>query len=460
MNGRKLNNVLSEPELPLLESLSDDEYEKIIKNFRYCCQEFKFFIKGKPRTWYTIVIRENNSDLIAKLTGYEDVLYARSEEDFRKRYPRKGEILCVCQFLQYVFIDNYKIYKIRNIRYLTKKMVENWLDDYATTVLPSGEFPREPTVEAHRNAVCQFLYMVCRMLNKEMKHLKKDDLLKKVYDTGGEKGGSMMKPFYRVQVTSYDVDTGLQRLIRDMPSAIIPIFIKVAQRDDPELVFAIILSCYMGFREGEVCNVRQDNGIYGQCFYYTRDFGEATGLVIDLGVEYALRSDGISVGNIKRERMSPAFANFVNIVEKFHDRHMELIRDKPCEESMPMFPNIYKNGKRGVYMAMTDENYAKRIDKIQKTVLDYCKYSNDINLQRFRDKIVALGLSWGAHAFRHWFSVRLLQYGCNWQTLMFYRGDNDERSAKDYVLNKEELLRDYKAANDELGFLIREIRER
>ena len=447
-------------ELPVPKYLNDEEYSSIIKRFRYSYQKFNYNKNGKSRTWYAMVIRDNDSELIVKFTGYEDVLYSRSEEDFTKRYPRKAEILCLCQFFQYVFIDNYKIYKIRDITQITRKMVENWIDDYATTVLPSGEFPREKTVEVHRNTICQFLYMVCRMLKRKMKHLKKDDLLKKVYDVGGEKGGPRMQPFYRIRATSYDVDTGLQRLIRDMPVAIIPIFLRIAERDDPEIVFAVILSCYMGFREGEVCNTRQDGSYFGKSFYFTRDFGEATALQVDLGDEFALRSDGVEIGKIKRERYSGAFTNFVKVISYYYDKHMELIKDKPCEDSMPMFLNKYKDSKTGVYMAMTNENYAKRIQKILDRVLECCRYSDNLDLQRFYDKMVAFNSSWGAHAFRHWFSVRLLQYGCDWKQLMYYRGDNDERSAIDYVNNKDELLKDFEDTNEELGFLIKEVRRR
>ena len=113
-----------------------------------------------------------------------------------------------------------------------------------------------------------------------------------------------------------------------------------------------------------------------------------------------------------------------------------------------------------MYMAMTNENYAKRIQKILDRVLECCRYSDNLDLQRFYDKMVAFNSSWGAHAFRHWFSVRLLQYGCDWKQLMYYRGDNDERSAIDYVNNKDELLKDFEDTNEELGFLIKEVRRR
>ena len=127
---------------------------------------------------------------------------------------------------------------------------------------------------------------------------------------------------------------------------------------------------------------------------------------------------------------------------------------------MPMFLNKYKNGKTGVYMAMTDENYAERIQKILERVLELCRYSDNLDLQRFYDKMASFNSTWGAHAFRHWFSVRLLKHGCSWQQLMDFRGDNDERSAIDYVINKDELLKDFEDTNEELGFLIKEVGRR
>lgn len=439
--------------------MDDAEYGAIIKKFHYSYYKFYYTERDRMRVWRAIVIRYKEGGLIAKFTGYEDLLAARIELGIKRRKPNREEIICICQFLQYVLIDNYERFRIRDIREVTKSMVQLWLNEYASKPTRNGYYPREQTIVFYRNTVCQLLWMLCHMYAKKMKYLRKSDVLEKHYIEKITKNGyekqNKITLLYKLYADCYDTGTGLRKLNRDMPGIIIPLFIRIAEVHDPEMVLAIVLSSYMGFREGEICNVRQDYSIFGQGFYFTREEGEVTSIQVNLLKEYPLRSDGIPVGSIKRKRTASAFGAFVPVIAFYYQRHMELIKDKPCEDSKPMFFCRYKSGKTGVYMAMTVDDYRKRINRLFEKVLDYCKYSDNLELQAFRDKMISMQYTWGAHAFRHWFTVRLIQYGVSVAQLQELRGDNSEKSAQDYLKEKGELYKEFRHKNDELGCLFR-----
>ena len=450
----------SRDELPSVirktKEIPDEEYARIIKRFEYSCLEYQYTEMDKREFWYAIVVREKSSGAVIKLTGYEDLLLSKPKQGFHNRKPTREELYYITNFLQYALIDNYGVYKARDVREIRIEMVEQWLREYASTPTTQGFFPRKEAVVRHRNTVCMFLWLLCGVYKKKMKYLKKKDILEMKYVL--QKNGEwtvrepIPMPLYKIPIPCFDVDTGLRALVRDMPSIILPVFIEICQREDPELTFAVILASYMGLRGGEVCNTRQLYSMYGPGIIITREDGEITAIQIDLHKEFALRSDGVKVGGIKRARYATAFGRFVPVVAHFYEKHLKLIEGKTCEPSMPMFMNRY--AKNGVYMAMTVDNYHKRVGKIFDKVLDVCKYNPKRELQAFRDGVLQ-NRHWGAHAFRHWYTVRLVQFGCTSEQLMDFRGDGQIKSSETYIKNKKELFKEFKEVNDELGYLIR-----
>lgn len=437
----------------------DAKYARIIKGYRFTLYKFSHVADGRMCEKWMIVIRHVRSGLIVNFTKYEDLLLYRRVKDFNVWSGNPAELWCLCQFLQYVLIDNYEKFCIRDIRDVTKDMIQQWVWEYAATPLRNGEYPREESVAMHRNIVCQFIWLMCN--EKTMRRISKEDVMtahyvEKRYGTGYQ--NTMRKEFeYRIGYRCYDQETGLKSLNRDMPDEFIPLLIKVSEVYDPQIAFAVVLQADGGFRNGEICSMRRVGSKYGDGIIRTIEDGEVTAIQFDISKEFALRDDK-KTGGIKKERLQEIFGPFVPIVEKYYQKHLKQIRDKPCDDSMPMFLNKYPD-KNGVYQAMTVSGYRKRVKKLFDLALEQCRNSSKPELVRYYDKMKAMNFTWGPHAFRHWYTVRLIQYGCDATLLKDFRGDKSELSAQTYMKEKGVLRKEYNTKMDELGKLIRTEKE-
>lgn len=63
--------------------------------------------------------------------------------------------------------------------------------------------------------------------------------------------------------------------------------------------------------------------------------------------------------------------------------------------------------------------------------------------------------TWGAHAFRHWFSVALVLEGYDEIMLQNARGDKSIKASEDYLRNKGELMKLYKQSSTRLQDIFR-----
>ena len=132
---------------------------------------------------------------------------------------------------------------------------------------------------------------------------------------------------------------------------------------------------------------------------------------------------------------------------------------KPCDDSMPMFVNKDIDKNTGRYEAMTVAGYRERVKRIYEKVLEWCKNSKDKELNRFYDKMTSMNYSWGPHSFRHWYTVRLVQYGCDAVQIKDFRGDKEITSSETYLKEKGSLRKEFEHKSDELGLVLKGIRE-
>lgn len=445
--------------------VAEDAYQKFLNNFEYGIYHYQYIVDNESRDWSAVVIRHKDTKVPVQFTGYEDLLHKSCLRHFRIRSSNKSEAECIVQFLQYILFDNYEKYKIRDIHDVTMEMAEQWIYDYAGTMGANGRYPNEKTVARHMETVSRFLWMMCDQDKKKMKYIKKNDVLIRHPIEKRINGGWQQTPNYSIEymlpVPCKDKRTGLISLNRDMPDEIVPLFIDMALVYDPEMAFPIILATQMGLRSGEICYMRQPGSCYNDSFIKTIEDGVVTTIQVDLTKERVMRSDGKSVGKIKRERTQEAFSNFVEVIEFYYQMHMKLIKDKPCEAYKPLFLNKTIDVSTGCYMAMTVGNYRYRIMQLYEKVLEQCKYSDSINLQRFYARMTSGHYTWGPHSFRHWFTVRLLTFLDDTKITMLrdLRGDENLDSAATYLKNKGKLFDQYKEVNDEIGNMIRAVGE-
>lgn len=136
--------------------------------------------------------------------------------------------------------------------------------------------------------------------------------------------------------------------------------LRQAKIHDPMLYFAIVCGITAGTRPGETMNLRRtDSPLSLEPGIKLRWMGTAVEEVcLDLTREFRLRSDGVSVGRIKKERSVSIYRPFIAEFMDAYRFHMSLISSTPYEkEYAPIF--LTRNGK-----AMGEDTYRKRFQRL------------------------------------------------------------------------------------------------
>ena len=391
-------------------------FKNYLKDVVFKVKETSYTVNGELFIRQFIVLCDKKTDLIIYFTNYADyVLYLR---DIDMSYSAKNEngMFAVVQFLNYAFLDNFEKYHIFAIEDVKEQMIKDFLEDYSNSLTKSNRYPKKETVIMKRNQISDFFYNACHYLKGEMKYLKKGDLKKKI--PGTKINDSKVVYEYPIKIR-YKEDTEPTSLYRDMPLEMVERFIKMAELYDPELVLAIVLMAYVGLREGEVCNLTRERSIYGPRVIFTLQAvteyidGKPTttqvcvSIEINLKKELILRSDGVSVGKIKRKREQPVFSGFNQLVFDYYQRHLKLTESKEIEEYGPLFIEKNKKSESGKYMALTKEAMVKRLKNLfwEKVYPSLLKDYNP-KFQEFYQHLKRH--SWGPHSFRHWYTVYLV----------------------------------------------------
>ena len=437
-----------------------NEYEKMIKNCVFKSVKTKYIENGELIERRAIALCDKESGLIIKQTDYADYILYRRHQDMDYAAKNDNGIYAAVQFLNYVLIDNYSVYRIKDIKEVTIDMVYDFLKAYSKRKTNRGEYPRKSTVKEKRNQISDFLYNMCYYFPEEMKNIKQEDIMDRITQRNID-GEKRIINDYKVKV-KYG-SRNRTKLYRDMPLEIVERFVKMAEIYDPEMVFAIILMAYGGLRGGEVCSLRLPyDSCYGPGIIISTTRNEIVlggkyhmiekcqAFEVDLTHEYLMRSDGIGTGFIKRERPQSFYTKFNDIIFHYYKKHLELMKDKPIEMYGPMFVNKTKNKKTGKYMALNKKELSKRIVNLfYDHVVPSLEHDSNVKFQLFYKQIQ--NGTWGIHSFRHWFTVYLVLLGCDAVTIQTLRGDSNVNSAQAYLRRKGELHMLYKEAVDEIA---------
>lgn len=433
-------------------------------NNRFVVKKVMITENQKKRYRYAIVLKNLDTSIPIAITDYADYVTCKTRDDCWVNSTNETYIYAVCGFLNFAFFDQKKAIEFHSISQVDKKLVKTYLDRYAAGKLgrfkDTGDYPTEVIVKSKRNAISLFLesYMVH---NPGVITACKPKDFMTVHRRKGLDGKYQKEYIYKIPVKLFcDRNRELKQLNRDMPISIYKRFIQLGEMYDPELVFAIVLGLFGGLREGEICNVRRVESCFGPgvimqiCKAPGEEKYECTSMQLDLRHEYRLRSDYVENGNIKRENPRSIYGPFTKTVYKYYCRHLDYIKDKPCNISKPMFLNKNPNRSTGLYEAMTVAGYRRRIQKLfYEHVLPSCQNDPDPDLAIFYQSMK--DHTWGAHSFRHWFTVFLLYMGVDdIQTLMELRGDRNPDSSRVYLARKGVLMAQYRSSIDKIGSLI------
>ena len=222
------------------------------------------------------------------------------------------------------------------------------------------------------------------------------------------------------------------KLLRNMPVEVVDVLIGQARISYPMITFALALQAYGGLRESEAMNVRQAKSPLSSTpgIILRRTGTSLSYFGVDLTREYSLRGDHVSVGKIKRNAndFSPIYPPNLQFVGQLYGEHLRLLECTQCDPNyLPMFVNRDGN-------AMTAQSYVYQfkclIGKIKPLLISH----PDPRIAEFGHLLDTH--SFGPHALRHYFTVKMVLDGADVATVMSYRGDRSPESALAYLAGK------------------------
>lgn len=410
------------------------------------------------RKFSYIALVDTTTGAIAEVTAYGEYALYRYERDMLFLSSDNGSLDAVCQFLNYVIIDNYDRYGIQSVTEVKVSMLADFLSAYIAGEI-NGVVSTN-TIKKKRAAISNFLESLAHDESVHMQYIHVGDLIQ-YYSFTTSDHIRIVKPRYTLPLRFVDRGNPIPKLNRDMPPALIDRFVTLANEHDPEITFAIVLMAYAGLRIGEVCNMHRRGGSYSPSLRFT--YGQpqvvivngiaeskqtCTAIDIDLNDTLVLRSDGKSVGEIKRERLQPVHGECIKYIFSAYQSHIAQIKNKECENTNPMFLCQRRDRSTGKYMALTRDALRERIKRLfWNYVLPSCERDSNPDLQQFYYQMQ--DHTWGPHAFRHWFSVFLVvECKADHPTLQKMRGDRNPNSSLPYIEGKGVFGRTYHLASE------------
>lgn len=408
------------------------------KKYHYAVYEHRLVSTDGMAYARSFIVLKNQYGVIVRFTKLHRFTGAHDGKVYRQLASDvKNRMYYICMMMNYILIDHYDIYKVDHVFKVTKDMLLAFFMDYALEKKPNGKYRGEDSIERCVGAVVLFF---SKLIYKYGGHvaLKRSDLyVKKEIHTPR---GVVTKAVPDFQIRGVPEQ---KEIFRDIPSKAFVILLKQAVRFAPDIALAIALQAFAGLRPGEVCNVRQECSPKGPGLLFIRMDGRVIRAEIDLKREYAMRSDGVICGKIKKERSQGVYPAFLPVFQKIYDMHKVYLSGHRYEKDYcPMFINT-----KG--MAMTyDDYYGRFRELVEKHFRPVMLEQDDPELRIYGQMLCENIL--GPHSLRHWFSVQLVLRGEDIAQLQFWRGDRNPQSAFDYLMNKGDLVKELEEANEEL----------
>ena len=409
------------------------------ENYRYGVYEHKLVHDATIAYSRSFIVIKNKYDVIVHFTSFHNYIDAYTKGVcIPITSDAKTKLHYICAMLNYVLIDNHGKFGIEHVFGIEKKMLEAFFQDYALEKKNDGSNKSQQTIEKCVVAVTGFFRKLCRGFEGYMKISPKDLYSERTVLTKRGKAHKKLTPNFKVRTVQ-----SVKTTLRDIPTKVFQVIVNQASCHTPEIMFAICLQAFTGLRPGEVCNVRQECSPLGSGLVITAIEGVVKKVEIDITAKYALRSDGVSCGGIKKLRRQQVYPAFLPAFCKAYEFHKKYFSSKFEREYCPMFTN-----SRGT--AMT---YAGYKSKFHHLMTDHVRTelirSDDPECHLYGQLLYENNL--GPHALRHWYSVQLALMGEDIAGMQYWRGDSSPESAFVYLQNKGDLIKELSAANNMLA---------
>ena len=408
----------------------------LAKPFRYVVYKHRTATtEGRDMEVYLIVLTQSERCGIFRFTGLE--FFAGPYRTKPVNYvPKEQELHYICKALNYIMFDCWAKYRVTRVTEITQSMIFEFFDAYRTSPKDRcGESYRgQQSIDKCVSAVSYFFANMSKAVGVSCA-VRPEDLLRRTFFKHGKSGRKEYECYFPAWKGTAEHGAE-KKLLRDIPESVMQELLIQAKIHDPMLYFALVCGITAGTRASETMNLRRtDSPLSMVPGIKLRLRGSAVEEVrLDLTREFMLRSDGVIVGRIKKERVVDIYKPFIpEFIEAYHF-HMGLIRAAPYEKDYaPMF--LIQNGK-----AMTGDTFRKRFQILTSKYLRPALLKSDLpEHQAYGMMLQSHNLS--PHALRHYFTVRLVLAGLGVPELMYYRGDKSNESALTYLQNKGEIMR-------------------
>lgn len=402
-----------------------------MEGYRFAVYKHRIIIQGDKLITRQFIVLKNPSNIIIAFTRFHNHIKSKQwlksiSDDGNNRF------YYVTAFLNHVLIKDYITNQIDCLTEITLPMIQHFFTSYTQNTQNS-----KATVERCTISVLDFLSSYVKA-NEEACILKISDFSKEIqYRT---RLGSVKKK----RIPTFEVLYSAKPKItfRDMPDAVLNVFLSYAAQYHKDIFFLMILSAFAGLRPSEACNVRQECSPLGNGISIRKVNGKATRIIIDLTQELNLRSDLLPVGKIKKERKQQVYPRFLNAFISAYEMHKVYLSYCKFEpQYCPM--NVNLQGK-----AMTYNTYRKKFQQLTVAIIPILLKSGDQEVVEYAHDLQEHNIS--PHIFRHWFTVKLCIYGENVAGLQYWRGDKSPESSLTYLQNKAEIQKQLQHVNNEL----------
>ncbi|MEI2356202.1 hypothetical protein [Mesobacillus zeae] len=329
----------------------------------------------------------------------------------------------IVNFLNYILIEQYHIYKLNGINELCFEHGTEYLTAYGQTGRNKNNTPiQESTVKRCEKYLTQFFYFLAK--KNVLKYITIKDFEFKEYTYDDLSLNRLPEsPFYGVDYPSKDKEVD-KKLIHDIPIELIVPLIHTALSYTPRIALGVAFGCFGGIRTGEMINISTTGltpsgefGRYGfQVKLQNRNF----------------RPDLKSIsgrGTTKRNRRQGVFPFNGELLQVLYKNHINCFKAK--DGSNALFVNA--NGK-----AMEKFSYEYYFRKLKKKFLQLLSESESTLVRNYAIELSAA--KWDTHICRGIFSNLIAADAENVLQIMSARGDKNPLSSLAYLNGTKKML--------------------
>ena len=387
---------------------------------------------------YLIVLMDEDG-LIIRWTDFHRYL-AISQKKMASKVTTNWKTRCqdAVRFLNWLFFDR-KL--IASLDQLTVIIAAQYLNDYGLCRLPGDDEYTRRNENTVKKTISNIMFFMERLAKENpCMQFTKDDLYKveRKFSITKQRTVKTVIPTFQVVYRN----TYTPPLLRDMPNNAFRILLNVVSEKHTDILMNVAAGAFAGVRPGEACNIRRIDSPLGPGIRFDMIDGDVEDIYIDLTRELNLRSDNLSVGCIKKERMQRVYPVFIKVFLECYERYTKYSAYRKYEKEYgPMTLN--SRGK-----AMTYDTYKDRFDAAVKDAIPFMLDSADPEVVHYGRKLMTENIS--PHILRHWFSYQLVLNDVDVNDLAYWRGDTSIEAAIPYINNKSEIQKKVRKVQEEL----------